>query len=121
MAGANASLTVDGVNLTSASNTVSNLIPGVTFQLLSTSSPGSEVQVVIANDNSGVESAVNQLVTDYNSLLSAVNTQEGNTSSGTPEPLSARPRSACCSRNCSRASLPRIPPALWIPSRRLPG
>ncbi len=91
VAGANASLTVDGVNLTSASNTVSNLIPGVTFQLLSTSSPGSEVQVVIANDNSGVESAVNQLVTDYNSLLSAVNTQEGNTSSGTPEPLFGSP------------------------------
>lgn len=87
--GANASLTVDGVNLTSASNTVSNLIPGVTFQLLSTSS--SPVQVVIGNSNSGVESAVNQFVTDYNSLISALNTQEGNTSSGTPEPLYGSP------------------------------
>ncbi len=91
IAGSNASLTVDGVNLTSASNTVSNLIPGVTFQLLSTSSPGSEVQVVIANDNSGVESAVNQLVNDYNSLVSAVNTQHGNDSSGNPEPLFGSP------------------------------
>ncbi len=87
--GANASLTVDGVNLTSASNTVADLIPGVTFQLLSSSS--SPVQVVIGNDNTDVESAVGQFVSDYNSLISALNTQEGNTSSGTPEPLFGSP------------------------------
>jgi len=87
--GANASLTVDGVNLTSASNTVSNLIPGLTFQLLAPSSTA--VQVVIANDNSGVESTINQMVSDYNSLVSAINTQEGNTTSGTPEPLFGTP------------------------------
>ncbi|HTW62241.1 MAG TPA: flagellar filament capping protein FliD [Terracidiphilus sp.] len=87
--GANASLTVDGVNLTSASNTVTDLIPGVTFQLLSSSS--SPVQVVIGNDNSDVESTVGQFVSDYNALISALNTQEGNTSSGTPEPLFGSP------------------------------
>jgi flagellar hook-associated protein 2 len=87
--GANASLTVDGISLASASNTVSNLIPGVTFQLLSSSAI--PVQVVIGNDNSGVESTVNQLVTDYNSLIGALNTQEGNTSSGTAEPLFGSP------------------------------
>jgi flagellar hook-associated protein 2 len=95
--GANAQLTIDGVQLESASNTVTNLIPGVTFQLLepspTTDSSGDQetVQVVIANDNTGVESAVNQFVSDYNSLISAVNTQEGNTSSGTPEPLFGSP------------------------------
>jgi flagellar hook-associated protein 2 len=94
--GANASLTVDGVNLTSASNTVSNLIPGVTFQLLAPSPAQTggglqPVQVLINNDNTGVESAVNQFVSDYNALISAVNTQEGNTSSGTPEPLFGSP------------------------------
>jgi flagellar hook-associated protein 2 len=94
--GSNASLTVDGLNLTSASNTVSNLIPGVTFQLLAPSPTVSgggqeQVQVLISNDNTAVESAVNQFVSDYNSLISAVNTQEGNTSSGTPEPLFGSP------------------------------
>lgn len=94
--GANASIAVDGVNLTSASNTITNLIPGVTFQLLAPSAPGSggspePVQVVISNDNAGVESAVNQFVIDYNSLISAVNTQEGLTTSGTPEPLFGSP------------------------------
>ena len=89
--GANASVSINGVTYATASNTVSNLIPGVTFQLLGESSSGSQVQVVIANDNSGVESAVNQFVSDYNSLISAVNTQEGNDSSGNPEPLFGSP------------------------------
>ena len=51
-----ATITVDGVpNITSASNTVTNAIPGVTFQLLSTGTASSDgtpetVQVVIDND-----------------------------------------------------------------------
>ena len=89
--GSNASLVVDGVTLSSASNTVSNLIPGITFQLLSTNTSSNPVQVVIANDNSGVESTVGQFVSDYNALVSAINTQEGVTSSGTAEPLFGSP------------------------------
>jgi len=94
--GEDANLEIDGVPLTSASNTVTNLIPGVTFQLLApseTESDGSleQVQVVIGNDNTAVESTVNQFVSDYNALISAVNTQEGNASSGTPEPLFGSP------------------------------
>jgi flagellar hook-associated protein 2 len=94
--GKDASLDIDGVPLTNASNTVTNLIPGVTFQLLAPSAEESDsspeaVQVVISNDNSGVETAVNQFVTDYNSLISALNTQEGNDSSGKPEPLFGSP------------------------------
>jgi flagellar hook-associated protein 2 len=96
VSGANAQLTVDGVSLTSASNTVANLIPGITFQLLAPSAVESnssleQVQVVIANDNTGVESGVATMVSDYNALISAINTQEGNTSSGTPEPLFGSP------------------------------
>jgi len=91
VAGSNANLTVDGINLTSASNTVANLIPGVTFQLLSPSTSGAQVQVVIGNDNTDVESTVNQLVSDYNTLISAINTQDGDNSSGVPEPLFGSP------------------------------
>ncbi len=89
--GEDANMTVDGISLTSASNTVANIIPGVTFQLLAPSSAGEQVQVVIGNDNNAVESTVNQFVTDYNSLIKAINTQEGNTSSGSPEPLFGSP------------------------------
>jgi flagellar hook-associated protein 2 len=75
---------------------VANLIPGVTFQLLAPSATESDgslepVQVVIANDNAGVESAVSAMVSDYNAAVSAINTQEGNTNSGTPEPLYGSP------------------------------
>ncbi|MGD0356621.1 MAG: flagellar filament capping protein FliD [Terracidiphilus sp.] len=89
--GADANLTVDGVALTSASNTVANLIPGVTFQLLAPSATNEHVQVVIANDNTDVESTVSQMVSDYNALIKAVNTQEGNDSSGKAEPLFGSP------------------------------
>ena len=88
--GVDANLTIDGKsNIQSASNTVSNLIPGLTFQLLSSSS--TPVQIVIGNDNTDVESTINQFVSDYNALISAINAQEGNTSSGTPEPLFGPP------------------------------
>jgi flagellar hook-associated protein 2 len=94
--GADAELSVDGVNLTSASNTVANLIPGITFQLLAPSATETgggleQVQVIIGNDNTGVESTVNQMVSDYNAVISAMNTQEGNDSSGVPEPLFGSP------------------------------
>jgi len=99
MTGADAQLTVDGISLTSASNTVADLIPGVTFQLLApspseTTSSGTsleQVQVVIGNDNTDVVSTVNQFVSDYNSLVSAINTQEGDDSSGNAEPLFGSP------------------------------
>lgn len=87
--GKDGSVTVDGVNLTVSSNTVTDLIPGVTMQLLATST--SPVQVVIGNYNSGVESTLEQFVTDYNSLVSAINTQEGTDSSGNAEPLFGSP------------------------------
>jgi flagellar hook-associated protein 2 len=86
--GINASFTVDGVGITSATNTVSNGIPGVTFQLLSPGSSASErVQVVIANDMSNIESAFKTFVDDYNSTIKAINAQEGKDSSGNAEPL----------------------------------
>jgi flagellar hook-associated protein 2 len=96
VSGADAVLAVDGVNLTSSSNTVANLIPGVTFQLLAPSTKESDgsleqIQVVIGNDNTDVESTVNSFVSDYNSLISAINTQEGVDSSGNAEPLFGSP------------------------------
>jgi flagellar hook-associated protein 2 len=94
--GADASFTVNGISVTSSSNTVSNAISGVTFQLLAPSPTESDnsleqVQVVIANDNNGVESTMAQFVSDYNALISGINAQEGNDSSGNPEPLFGSP------------------------------
>jgi len=93
--GINASLKVDGVSISNASNTVSTVIPGITFQLLApspvTSGTAEQVQVQVLNDNSSVVTAVSQFVTDYNAVVSALNAQESNTSSGTPAPLFGTP------------------------------
>ena len=87
--GQDALLTVDGVSVDSGSNTVSTAIPGVTFQLLSTST--NPVQVEITNDNADIESAVQSFVSAYNTVLGDLTTQEGNDSSGNPEPLYGNP------------------------------
>jgi flagellar hook-associated protein 2 len=89
-AGTDASFSVDGISETSSSNTVSNAIPGVTFQLLS-AAPSSPVQVEIANNNTAVETAVNNFVTAYNQTISDLNAQEGKNSAGQPEPLYGNP------------------------------
>jgi flagellar hook-associated protein 2 len=83
----NAQLTVDGIPVNSASNTVANVIQGVTFQLLSTGSS----QVEITNDNSAVESAVSAFVSAYNTVIGDLNTQEGDTATGSAEPLYGSP------------------------------
>jgi flagellar hook-associated protein 2 len=84
--GWDAQFSVDGISTTSSSNTVTGAIPGVTMQLLE-ASPNESVQVEITNDNSQVESAISSFVTAYNTVVGDLNTQEGNDSSGNPEPL----------------------------------
>jgi len=82
-------LTVDGIAVDSSSNTVSTAIPGVTFQLLSRST--TPVQIEIVNDNTDVETAFSTFVSAYNKVLGDLTTQEGNDSSGDPEPLYGNP------------------------------
>lgn len=88
--GVDGKITVDGVLVGVASNSVTNVIPGVTFQLLA-SAPGTPVQVQITNDNAAVTSAVSDLVTAYNTVLKDLRTQEGKDASGNSEPLFGSP------------------------------
>jgi flagellar hook-associated protein 2 len=83
--GQDAILTVDGLSVDCASNTVSTVIPGVTFQLLATST--TPVQVQIANDNTDVQTAFSSFVGAYNTIVKDLSTQEGEDASGNPEPL----------------------------------
>ena len=103
--GRNAELTVDGVAIESASNVVSTAIPGVTFQVLSTSS--SPVQVEIANDTADISTAVSAFVTAYNQLVADMTTQEGNDSSGNAEPLYGDPTLALMQTQLSQALMGR--------------
>jgi flagellar hook-associated protein 2 len=87
--GQDAQFTVDGVQTTSASNTITDAISGVTMQLLGISA--TPVQVEIDNDTSSVTTAVSTMVTDYNAVVSALSAQEGKDASGNAEPLYGSP------------------------------
>ena len=84
-AGVDAAYTLDGISLTSSSNAISTALKGVTFQLTGTSSSGVTLQ--IANDTSSISSDLSTFVSAYNALATALSAQEGNDSTGTPEPL----------------------------------
>jgi flagellar hook-associated protein 2 len=74
VAGADASLTADGVPIESASNTVTGAIPGVTLDLLG-AAPGSPINLTVAPDASQISTAINQFVTDYNTAIGLVTSQ----------------------------------------------
>lgn len=88
--GKDASLNVDGLDITTSSNTVSGVIPGVTFQLLAPSS-SSAVQVQITNDNTTIEQAMSAFATAYNAVVADVKAQEGKDSNGNAQPLYGDP------------------------------
>jgi flagellar hook-associated protein 2 len=88
-AGQDALFTVDGIQTTSASNTITGAISGVTMQLLGKSA--NPVQVQIDNDTSSVTSALSTMVKDYNAVVSALSAQEGKDATGKAEPLYGSP------------------------------
>jgi len=86
MDGQNAKLSVDGIFIENASNTVNSVIQGVSFQVLS-ADPSVSVNVQIVNNNSAVKSSFADLVAAYNVVVKDIKSQEGKDSSGNPEPL----------------------------------
>jgi len=72
--GTNASLVVDGIPISSASNTVSNVINGVTLNL-GTAAPNSPVAVNVSPDTSQASTAINNFVSAWNTLITEVNNQ----------------------------------------------
>ena len=62
-----ASLTVDGIAITSSSNTVSGAISGVTLNLLSTNTTAATVS--LTNDTSAAKTKITALVTAYNDAM----------------------------------------------------
>ena len=59
-----------------SSNTITDVIPGVSFTLLNTLPAGS-VTLSLATDPTQLSSALQTFVTDYNTLVSAVQAQQG--------------------------------------------
>ena len=85
--GTNASITVDGIPISSTSNEVTGAIPGVTLDLLSQSD--SAVTVSVQPDTTQMSSAINNFVSSYNQLMSDINTDFAyNSTTQTAGPLS---------------------------------
>ena len=72
--GKNASLTVDGIPVSSTSNTVNNVINGVTLNLNS-ASPNSTLTLTVAPDTTQATNAINQFVSAYNTAIQNLNSQ----------------------------------------------
>jgi len=72
--GTNASLVVDGVPISSTSNTVSGVISGVTLNL-SSPAPNTPVTISVSPDTTQATTAVNAFVSAYNTAVTDINNQ----------------------------------------------
>jgi flagellar hook-associated protein 2 len=79
--GTNASLTIDGIPYSSASNTITSAISEVTINLAG-AAPGSPVQLSIGPDITQATNAVNNFVSAYNQVIGDIN-QEFTVNAGT--------------------------------------
>lgn len=73
-AGADASFAVDGVAVTRSSNTVSDMITGVTLNLKG-ADPATTLTVNVNRDYEGLEEQITEFVTAYNELMDTINEQ----------------------------------------------
>ncbi len=70
-AAVDAAFTINGVSFTRSENSVSNAIPGVTFNLLSAGESAKSV-IKVGYDDDSMVSAVKSFVTDYNALIDTI-------------------------------------------------
>jgi flagellar hook-associated protein 2 len=87
-----AAFSVAGVDYTSASNTVSNALSGVTLDLLGTTPAATPATLTVASDTSTIVGNVQTFVTAYNTLQTALQSLGSyDPSSGTADPLMDNP------------------------------
>ena len=82
--GKDAQYTIDGVGGTSKSNTVTGAIPGVALNLSGVTTTAGDVTVNITPpgaDSSGIQTAVNAFITQYNAVVGQIQTQLSQTPS----------------------------------------
>ncbi len=71
-----AQMTVDGVGVTRDSNTVSDVLPGVTLNLVGQQASGANpVNLVVSADTNAISTEVQNFVTNYNTVLSYLNSE----------------------------------------------
>ncbi|GLH79383.1 hypothetical protein SSBR45G_42920 [Bradyrhizobium sp. SSBR45G] len=78
-----AQFTLDGISLTRNTNDVTDVLSGVTFDLLQATPSGTTLNVTIGTDTSQISSALQTFVTNYNAFRDAVLAQQTTNSDGT--------------------------------------
>ncbi|WP_316184473.1 MULTISPECIES: flagellar filament capping protein FliD [unclassified Bradyrhizobium] len=78
-----AEFTLDGISLTRDTNDITDVLSGVTFDLLQATPSGTTLTVTIGTDTSQISSALQTFVTDYNAFRDAVIAQQTTNSDGT--------------------------------------
>ena len=70
-----ASLTIDGLAVTSKSNTVTGAVSGLTLNLTSVSpgTPPAAATVTVANNTAGLQTSIQSFVDSYNTLMNTIN------------------------------------------------
>jgi len=85
--GTDASLTVDGIPIDSASNTITGAVAGLTLNLTG-AAPNTPVSISVAPDGTQIDSAVSAFVTAYNKVISDINQEYTVGANGVEGPLS---------------------------------
>lgn len=73
-AGLNAQVSIDGIDVESATNTVTGALPGVTLNLVS-AAPGRTITLQTMQDSTAVSAAVQNFVSAYNNAISSISAQ----------------------------------------------
>ncbi|MFT4115292.1 flagellar filament capping protein FliD [Bradyrhizobium sp.] len=74
---------LDGIAMTRDTNDITDVLAGVTFNLLQATPSGTSLRIGIATDTSQIASAIETFVADYNSFRDAVIAQQATNSDGT--------------------------------------
>lgn len=77
--GANTNFKLNGVAVSKTSSFINDVVPGVTFNILGTTTGTDSVTVSLSSDRSKIKSALQSLVANYNSVTEQVDGQIGPT------------------------------------------
>jgi len=75
--GTNTVFQLNGVNVSTPSTNINNIVPGVTFTIQGTTTAGETATVSLTSDRSQISTALQNLVSSYNTLAQQVNGQSG--------------------------------------------
>lgn len=75
--GSNAVFQLNGVNVTHTTNTINDVVSGITFTILGKTSGTGTVNLSLSTDRSQISSALSDFATKYNAVVDQVNSQVG--------------------------------------------